>query len=111
MRLLQRLRPDVRVANLRVLAVEGEHVGPRPRLHDEVVRLVVPVAKFMSIDVPTGKPATRRPPDRRSSIANSSATRSGGLYAARLLPSTTIAARDVRRVSVAAMRFGDGISP
>jgi hypothetical protein len=71
----------------------------------------MPYAKFMSIDVPTGKPATSRPPESRSSIANSSATRSGGLYAARLLPSTTSAASDVRRVSAAAMRLGEGIRP
>jgi len=33
----------------------------------------------MSIEVPTGKPAISRPPEITSSIANSSATRTGGL--------------------------------
>ncbi len=61
--------------------------------------------------VPTGKPATRRPPEMTSSMANSSATRIGGLYSAIELPMTQMAERDVRRASVAAMRFGDGISP
>ncbi len=35
--------------------------------------------KLVSIGVPTGKPAMRRPPEMQSSIANSSATRFGGL--------------------------------
>ena len=65
----------------------------------------------MSIEVPTGKPATSRPPDNTSSIANSSATRIGGLYSAIELPSTTRFAFRVRRVSAAAMIFGEGISP
>ena len=34
----------------------------------------------MSIAVPTGKPAISRPRENRSSMANSSATRIGGLY-------------------------------
>ena len=38
-----------------------------------------PYANVVSIGVPTGKPATRRPPVMQSSIAISSATRSGGL--------------------------------
>src|SRR5712691_2057902 len=36
MRLLQRLGPDVHVAELRVLAVERKDVEPRPGLHDEI---------------------------------------------------------------------------
>ncbi len=46
-----------------------------------------------------------------SSIANSSATRIGGLYSAIELPSTTMLALRVRRDSEAAMMFGDGIIP
>ena len=43
-RLLQRTRPDVHVAQLGVLAVEAEGFGAGPRLHDQAVRLVVLVA-------------------------------------------------------------------
>ena len=66
---------------------------------------------IVSIDVPTGKPATSRPPLITSSMANSSATRIGGLYSAIELPMTQIAAFDVRRARPAAMMFGDGIRP
>jgi hypothetical protein len=38
-----------------------------------------PKAKQVSIGVPTGKPAISRPPEMTSIIANSSATRVGGL--------------------------------
>ena len=38
---LERARPDVHVANLVVLAVEREWFGFCPRLHHEVVRLVI----------------------------------------------------------------------
>jgi len=65
----------------------------------------------VSIGVPTGNPATSRPPEITSSIANSSATRIGGLYSAIELPITQIAAREVRRARPAAMMLGDGISP
>ena len=61
--------------------------------------------------VPTGKPATMRPPLMQSSIAISSATRVGGLYSAMLSPSRTIATSFVCRASAAAMMFGEGISP
>jgi hypothetical protein len=44
-------------------------------------------------------------------MANSSATRIGGLYNATEFPITTMLACEVRRVRVAAMMFGDGISP
>jgi hypothetical protein len=66
---------------------------------------------LVSIEVPTGKPATKRPPLNTSSIANSSATRIGGLYSAIELPSTTRLAREVRRASAAAMMLGEGIIP
>ncbi len=89
MRLLDRPRPDVDVALLVVAAVEGEGVLLGPGLHDEVVRLVVALAQLarvlavgvavVSIGVPTGKPAISRPPEMQSIIANSSATRVGGL--------------------------------
>ena len=65
----------------------------------------------MSIGVPTGKPAINRPPDIQSSIANSSATLVGGLYNASELPMTQIAGFVVRRVSVEAIRLGEGIRP
>ena len=65
----------------------------------------------MSIEVPTGKPAIRRPLLNMSIIAISSATRTGGLYSATELPSTTIAARSVRLASTDAMRFGEGMRP
>ena len=63
------------------------------------------------MDVPTGNPATSRPPLIRSSMAISSATRKGGWYRARLLPSTTKAAREVERDSTEAIRLGEGIMP
>ena len=44
-------------------------------------------------------------------MAISSATRTGGLYRATELPSTVIAARDVRVARIEATTFGDGISP
>ena len=44
MRLLDRLRPDVHVTQLRVLAVERERLGLGPGLHDQLVRLAVLVA-------------------------------------------------------------------
>ncbi|MBK6962311.1 MAG: hypothetical protein IPH23_14785 [Gammaproteobacteria bacterium] len=46
-----------------------------------------------------------------SSIANSSATRIGGLYSDSELPSTTTAALSARREMAAAMMLGEGISP
>ena len=44
-------------------------------------------------------------------MANSSATRVGGLYSASELPMTQIAVSVVRRASEDAMRLGDGIRP
>mgnify|MGYP004001360995 CR=1 FL=1 len=61
--------------------------------------------------VPTGNPAIRRPPEMQSIIAISSATRVGGSYRARELPITQMAASDVPRAKIDAIRFGDGISP
>ena len=63
------------------------------------------------MDVPTGNPATRRPPLMMSSIDISSATLSGGWYRARLLPRTISAPREVVRAKMEATRLGDGISP
>ena len=40
---------------------------------------LVPYAYVVSIGVPTGKPAMSRPPEMQSIMANSSATRVGGL--------------------------------
>ena len=61
--------------------------------------------------MPTGKPAISRPPEMQSIIANSSATRVGGLYSASELPITQIAVSRVRRDMADAIRLGDGISP
>ena len=61
--------------------------------------------------MPTGKPAISRPPEMQSIIANSSATRVGGLYSASELPITQIAVSRVRREMADAIRLGDGISP
>jgi len=44
-------------------------------------------------------------------MANSSATRRGGLYRASESPITTMAASSVERARVAAIRFGLGIRP
>ena len=52
-----------------------------------------------------------RPPEITSIIANSSATRVGGLYSAKELPSTHSAVPVVRRANEEATRLGDGISP
>jgi hypothetical protein len=55
------------------------------------------------------KPLMSRPPESTSIMAISSATRVTGLYDARVLPSSAIAACFVSRAAAAAMRFGDGI--
>jgi hypothetical protein len=52
-----------------------------------------------------------RPRVMLSSIASSSATRSGWSRTAIALPSTAILMRSVRRARAAATMFGDGISP
>ena len=44
-------------------------------------------------------------------MANSSATRTGGLYSASELPMTTMAVRSVRRTKAAAIKLGDGTIP
>ena len=88
MGLLDRPRPDIDVALLVEAAVEGERSFSGPGAQHEVVRLVValaqlarisPSAYVVSIGVPTGKPAISRPPEMQSIMANSSATRVGGL--------------------------------
>ena len=65
----------------------------------------------MSIDVPTGNPATKRPPVMQSSMANSSATRTRRIVKRDGCPSTT--QRNVLGPArqAAAMMLGDGISP
>ena len=70
-----------------------------------------PYPNTVSWEVPRGNPATNLPPLSTSSMANSSATLTGGLYSARLLPNTMMAALEVRRVIAEAIRFGDGIKP
>ena len=61
--------------------------------------------------VPSGSPAISRPPEMQSSIAISSATRSGGSYSAGALPITQTAPRVVLRASTDAIRLGEGIIP
>src|SRR5262249_578482 len=61
--------------------------------------------------IPRTNPESTRPPDIRSSIAISSATRSGLPRMPIALPSTMIRACSVRRASAAAMMFGEGIRP
>ena len=46
-----------------------------------------------------------------SIMANSSATRVGGSYSGRALPTTQILARLVWRARIAAIRLGEGMSP
>ena len=71
---------------------------------------LIECAKY-SQPMPRTNPESTRPPDIRSSIAISSATRSGLPRMPMALPSTMIRAREVRLVSAAAIRLGDGISP
>src|SRR6516225_9647854 len=70
-----------------------------------------PYAKQVSIGVPTGKPAIRRPPEMQSIIANSSATRVGGLYSANELPITHKAVSLVRRANARGDQIGRGHQP
>jgi len=60
---------------------------------------------------PITMPAMSRPLLITSSMANSSATRSGGLYSGKALPTTAIFACFVRCVNAPAITFGDGINP
>ncbi len=61
--------------------------------------------------MPRTKPETTRPRERWSSIAISSATRSGYWCSPIALPRTMTFAFFVRRASAAAMMFGAGIIP
>ena len=63
--------------------------------------------------LPSGKPATRRPPLMQSSIAYSSATRMGGLEVGKVAPICTMATSRplVPRASTLPMRFGLGMKP
>jgi hypothetical protein len=61
--------------------------------------------------IPRTKPEITRPPDTTSSIAISSAMRSGFSRNGRPLPRMAIFARLVRLTSMAAITFGLGIVP
>jgi hypothetical protein len=63
--------------------------------------------------LPSGRPATRRPPLMQSSIAYSSATRIGGLEVGSVAPICTIATLlpAVARASTLPMRLGLGMKP
>src|SRR5262245_63616466 len=63
--------------------------------------------------LPSGRPATSRPPLMQSSIAYSSATRSGGLDVGKVAPICTIATLlpFVARASTLPIRFGLGMNP
>ena len=63
----------------------------------------------MSIGVPNTMPAMIRPPDRQSSMAISSATRTGGLYRAREFPQSAMAEFSVVAARMEAIRLGDGV--
>ncbi len=67
----------------------------------------------MSIGVPSGMPATRRPPLMQSSMAYSSAMRMGGCVAGKVAPIWTIAQSrpSVARASTDPIRFGLGMNP
>ena len=52
-----------------------------------------------------------RPPEMQSIMANSSATRVGGSYSGRALPTTAIFTRLVWRARIDAIRLGDGMIP
>ena len=71
---------------------------------------LIECAKY-SQPIPRTNPESTRPLDSRSSIAISSATRSGLPRMPMALPSTMMRACWVRRVKAAAMMFGDGIRP
>ena len=113
--LLDRVRPDIDVAQLRMFAVEGKWLG-RVQAWIQVMYLVILVAQRgghlaageVSIHRrPYRKTrCTNRPPLTTSSMANSSATRMGGYRALKLLPGRS-ALREVLRVSAAAIRLGD----
>ncbi len=64
-----------------------------------------------SIAVPSGIPATSRPPLMQSIMPYSSATRVGGLYSGSALPTTASFTLLVRRASMPANRLGLGMSP
>ena len=68
-----------------------------------------PYTNAVSIEVPKTIPAIMRPPERQSSMAISSATRSGGLYRASELPHRAIAEFSVVAARMAAMRLGEGV--
>ena len=120
-RLLDRARPDVDVADLVVFAVPAEDVGVFPGAADEVVVLAVLVAQrgwdwsrsrsCRPSRVPTGKPATRRPHDITSSIAISSRHPRGRVVEGNRLAQQEQGDVAVRRVRVAAMICGEGIIP
>jgi hypothetical protein len=66
-----------------------------------------------SIGLPSGRPATSRPPLMQSSIAYSSATRIGGLEVGSVAPICTMATLlpCVPRASTLPIRFGLGMKP
>jgi hypothetical protein len=64
-----------------------------------------------SAPIPRTKPEMTRPPEATSSIAISSAMRSGFSRRGRPLPRMAIFARLVRRTSMAAMTFGLAMVP
>ena len=67
--------------------------------------------EWYSMPVPSTKPEMIRPPDMTSSIAMSSAIRSGLEWALRMLPITPIRIRSVWAATQAAGRFGLGMFP
>jgi hypothetical protein len=68
------------------------------------------VEKYSAL-MPRTKPEMTRPPEATSSMAISSATRSGLSRSGNPLPRIAIFARVVRRTSMAAITLGLGIVP
>src|SRR6516162_9906924 len=73
----------------------------------------MPWQKFTSIGLPSGSPATSRPPLMQSSMAYSSATRIGGFEVGSVAPICTIATFEplVSFASTLPMMFGLGMKP
>lgn len=68
---------------------------------------------FTSVGLPSGRPATSRPPVRQFSSAYFSATRMGGLAVGRVAPIGTMATgrSRVSRARMLPIRFGLGMNP
>src|SRR5713226_8445828 len=120
-RLLQRHRPRVHHAMLVVRALPPERPGLRPRLDDQLVRLLEALAVERGVDAggelllaaAPHEPDTRRPRETMSIIASSSASRTGFSASGSGFPSSTIFTRfvvaariDAKMLHLACMQNG-----